>query len=86
MEEDREWREDLREDTLEYVQDEDKDDADNAAVEEEVDDNDKAAVEEEVDNNDADGDDDEKREEPKPFNFEEEMGTLCKRFQLCHAH
>ena len=34
----------------------------------------------------ADGDDDKKREELKPFNFEEEMGTLCKRFQLSHAH
>ena len=43
-------------------------------------------MEEEVDDNDADGDDDEKREEPKPFNFEEEMGMLCKQFQLCHAH
>ena len=43
-------------------------------------------MEEEVDDNDAYGDDDEKREEPKPFNFEEEMGMLCKRFQLCHAH
>ena len=85
-EEDRERREDLREDTLEYIQDEDKDDADNAAVEEEVDDNDNAAVEEEVDNNEMDGDDEEKREEPKPFNFEEEMKMLCKRFQLCHAH
>ena len=85
-EEDRGWREDLPGDTLEYIQDEDEDDADNAAVEEEVDDNDNAAVEEEVDDNDADGDDDEKREEPKPFNFKEEMGTLCRRFQLCHAH
>ena len=81
---DRGRREDIPGDTLEYVQDED--DADNAAVEEDVDDNDNATVEEEVDDNDADGDDDKKREEPKPFNFEEEMGTLCKRFQLCHAH
>ena len=86
MEEDRGQREDLPGDTLEYVQDEDKDDADNAAVEEEVDHNDNAAVEEEVDDYDADGNDDEKREELKPFNFKEEMGTLCKRFQLCHAH
>ena len=86
MEEDRGQREDLPGDTLEYVQDEDEDYADHAAVEEEVDDNDNTAVEEEVDDNDADGDDDEKREELKPFNFEEEMGTLCKRFQLCHAH
>ena len=43
-------------------------------------------MEGEVDDNDADGDDDEKREEPKPFNFQEEMGMLCKWFQLCHAH
>ena len=86
MEEDRERREDLLGDTLEYIQDEDEDDADNAAVEEEVDNNDNAAVEEEVDDNDPDGDNDEKREEPKPFNFEEEMGTLCKRFKLSHAH
>ena len=85
-EEDRGRREDIPGDTLEYVQDEDEDDAHNTAVEEDVDDYDNAAVEEEVDNNDANGDEDEKREEPKPFNFEEEMGTLCKRFQLCHAH
>ena len=40
-EEDRGRREDLPGNTLEYIQDEDKDDADNAAVKEEVDDNDK---------------------------------------------
>ena len=85
-EEDRGQREDIPGDTLEYVQDEDEDDANNAAVKEDVDNKDNAAVEEEVDDNDVDGDDDEKREEPKPFNFEEEMGTLCKQFQLCHAH
>ena len=73
-----EWREDLPEDTLEYVQDEDED--------EEVDDNDNTAVEEEVDNNDVHGDDDEKREELKPFNFQEEMGTLCKRLKVTHGH
>ena len=75
------WREDLPEDTLEYVHDEDDDD-----VEEEVDDNDNAVVEEEVDDNDGHGDNDEKREELKAFNFEEEMGTLCKRLKSSHGH
>ena len=78
----------MPEDTLEYVEDEDEDDADNidnAAVEEEVDNNENDAVEEEVDDNntveevyDADGNNDEKREEMKSFNFKEEMGMLCK--------
>ena len=76
-----ERREDQPEDTLEYVQDEDDDD-----VGEQVDDNDNGGVEEEVDDNDGHGDDDEKREEPKPFNFEEEMGTLCKRLKSSHGH
>ena len=83
---DRERREEVPVDTLEYVEDEDEGDA-------EVDDNDNNAVEEEVDNNNADqevydvvGDDDEKREERKSFNFEEEMGTLCKWLQSSHAH
>ena len=32
------------------------------------------------------GDDDEKTEERKSFNFEEEMGTLCKWLESSHAH
>ena len=50
-------------------------------------------MEEEVDDKNADqelydvvGDDDEKSEERKSFNFEEEMGTLCKRLESSHAH
>ena len=73
-------------DTLEYVEDEDEGYA-------EVNDNDDDAVEEEVDDKNADqevyavvGDDDEKREERKSFNFEEEMGTLCKWLESSHAH
>ena len=73
-------------DTLEYVEDEDEGDA-------EVNNNDNDAVEEEVDDKNADqeiydvvGDDDEKREERKSFNFKEEMGTLCKWLESSHAH
>ena len=92
--------ESVPEDTLEYVQDEevqDEDDADNNAVEEEV---------YEVDEEERDGNDDmsatsqekigsgdrrgeryaEKREEKKSFNFEEEMETVCKWLQLTHGH
>ena len=71
-------------DTLEYVEDE---------GDAEVNDNENDAVEEEVDDKNAHqevydvvGDDDEKREERKSFNFEEEMGTLCKRLESSHAH
>ena len=61
-------------------------DEDDNDVEEEVDDNDNTTVEEEVDDNDGHGDDDEKREETKPFNFEEEMGMLCKQLKSSHGH
>ena len=83
---DRERSQEVPVDTLEYVEDEDEGDA-------EVNDNDNDAVEEEVDDKNADqevydvvGDDEEKREERKSFNFEEEMGTLCKRLESSNAH